>query len=251
MCSSDLTGLANLTTDWYTLGAIDESTPLVTLSVAGPVAATGINGVARDGRTLFLEAGHRSENGAVQPLGRLAPLDAWTNNNWRNLRFPTADLPRGTNTVRVVIDDKVPAADAIVVTPPRMTPMKTLQEFLGRDTVVALDFMVAFAFPCQHQVRAVNGLFERPEYRISPDYMATVLTSNTWQGWKTGGPLGVTDALYHEQIVPTYLKGKWAMDWGTLTKFTPWTAAEPAQLELGTATRSGWYTPGPMRSAPY
>ena len=249
--SSGATGLANLTTDWYTLGAIDESTPLVTLSVAGPVAATGINGVARDGRTLFLEAGHRSENGAVQPLGRLAPLDAWTNNNWRNLRFPTADLPRGTNTVRVVIDDKVPAADAIVVTPPRMTPMKTLQEFLGRDTVVALDFMVAFAFPCQHQVRAVNGLFERPEYRISPDYMATVLTSNTWQGWKTGGPLGVTDALYHEQIVPTYLKGKWAMDWGTLTKFTPWTAAEPAQLELGTATRSGWYTPGPMRSAPY
>ncbi|TWS23941.1 arabinosyltransferase [Tsukamurella sputi] len=249
--SSGATGLANLTTDWYALGTVDESTPLVTLSVAGPVAATGLNGVARDGRTLFLEAGHRAANGAVQPLGRLAPLDAWTNNNWRNLRFPTADLPRGTNTVRVVIDDKVPSPDAIVVTPPRMTPMKTLQEFLGRDTVVALDFMVAFAFPCQHQVRAVNGVFERPEYRISPDYMATILTSNTWQGWKTGGPLGVTDAMYHEQIVPTYLKGKWAMDWGTLTRFTPWTPAEPAQLQLGTATRSGWYTPGPMRSAPY
>ncbi|KXO92849.1 arabinosyltransferase domain-containing protein [Tsukamurella pulmonis] len=249
--SAGASGLANLTTDWYTLGAIDESTPLVTLSVAGPVAATGLNGVPREGRTLFLEAGHRSANGAVQPLGRLAPLDAWTNNNWRNLRFPTADLPRGANTVRVVIDDRVPSPDPVVVTPPRMTPMKTLQEFLGRDTVVALDFMVAFAFPCQHQVRAVNGVFERPEYRISPDYLATINTSNTWQGWKTGGPLGVTDAMYHEQIVPTYLKGKWAMDWGTLTKYTPWTAAEPAQLELGTTTRSGWYTPGPMRSAPY
>lgn len=249
--SAGASGLANLTTDWYTLGAIDESTPLVTLSVAGPVAATGLNGVPREGRMLFLEAGHRSANGAVQPLGRLAPLDAWTNNNWRNLRFPTADLPRGANTVRVVIDDRVPSPDPVVVTPPRMTPMKTLQEFLGRDTVVALDFMVAFAFPCQHQVRAVNGVFERPEYRISPDYLATINTSNTWQGWKTGGPLGVTDAMYHEQIVPTYLKGKWAMDWGTLTKYTPWTAAEPAQLELGTTTRSGWYTPGPMRSAPY
>ncbi|KXP08174.1 hypothetical protein AXK57_17035 [Tsukamurella pulmonis] len=249
--SAGASGLANLTTDWYTLGAIDESTPLVTLSVAGPVAATGLNGVPREGRTLFLEAGHRSANGAVQPLGRLAPLDAWTNNNWRNLRFPTADLPRGANTVRVVIDDRVPSPDPVVVTPPRLTPMKTLQEFLGRDTVVALDFMVAFAFPCQHQVRAVNGVFERPEYRISPDYLATINTSNTWQGWKTGGPLGVTDAMYHEQIVPTYLKGKWAMDWGTLTKYTPWTAAEPAQLELGTTTRSGWYTPGPMRSAPY
>ncbi|BDD84752.1 arabinosyltransferase A [Tsukamurella pulmonis] len=249
--SAGASGLANLTTDWYTLGAIDESTPLVTLSVAGPVAATGLNGVPREGRTLFLEAGHRSANGAVQPLGRLAPLDAWTNNNWRNLRFPTADLPRGANTVRVVIDDRVPSPDPVVVTPPRMTPMKTLQEFLGRDTVVALDFMVAFAFPCQHQVRAVNGVFERPEYRISPDYLATINTSNTWQGWKTGGPLGVTDAMYHEQTIPTYLKGKWAMDWGTLTKYTPWTAAEPAQLELGTTTRSGWYTPGPMRSAPY
>ncbi|GAA1074759.1 arabinosyltransferase domain-containing protein [Tsukamurella spumae] len=249
--SGGATGLANLTTDWYTLGAVTDRTPLITLSVAGSVAATGLNGIKRDGRTLYLEAGHRAANGTVQPLGRMIPIDAWTNNNWRNLRFPTADLPRGTDTVRVVIDDRVPSPDPVVLTPPRLTPMKTVQEFLGRDTVVSLDFMVAFAFPCQHQVRAINGVFERPEYRISPDYLATINTSNTWQGWKTGGPLGVTDAVYHEQVVPTYLRGKWAMDWGTLTRFTPWTPAEPAQLEIGSTTRSGWYTPGPMRSAPY
>ncbi|KXO99010.1 arabinosyltransferase domain-containing protein [Tsukamurella pseudospumae] len=249
--SGGATGLANLTTDWYTLGAVTDRTPLVTLSVAGSIAATGLNGVKRDGRTLYLEAGHRSANGAVQPLGRMTPIDAWTNNNWRNLRFPTADLPKGTDTVRVVIDDRVPSPDPVVLTPPRLTTMKTAQELLGRNTVVSLDFMVAFAFPCQHQVRALNGVFERPEYRISPDYLATINTSNTWQGWKTGGPLGVTDAVYHEQVVPTYLRGKWAMDWGTLTKFTPWTPAEPAQLEIGSTTRSGWYTPGPMRSAPY
>ncbi|KXP13971.1 arabinosyltransferase domain-containing protein [Tsukamurella pseudospumae] len=249
--SGGATGLANLTTDWYTLGAVTDRTPLVTLSVAGSIAATGLNGVKRDGRTLYLEAGHRSANGAVQPLGRMTPIDAWTNNNWRNLRFPTADLPKGTDTVRVVIDDRVPSPDPVVLTPPRLTTMKTAQELLGRNTVVSLDFMVAFAFPCQHQVRALNGVFERPEYRISPDYLATINTSNTWQGWKTGGPLGVTDAVYHEQVVPTYLRGKWAMDWGTLTQFTPWTPAEPAQLEIGSTTRSGWYTPGPMRSAPY
>lgn len=249
--SSGAAGLANVTTDWYTLGPITSSTPLVTMSVTGPVAATGINGVERDGRTLFLEAGRRAENGTVQPLGRLVPIDAWNNNNWRNLRFPTADLPRGTNTVRVVVDDRVPSADAIALTPPRMTSMKTAQEVFGRDTVVALDFMVAFAFPCQHQMRALNGVFERPEYRVSPDLGATISTSNTWEGWKTGGPLGVTDAMYHEQVVPSYLVGKWAMDWGTITKLAPWTKAEPAQLELGTATRNGWYTPGPMRSANY
>ncbi|GAA1006677.1 arabinosyltransferase domain-containing protein [Nocardiopsis tropica] len=249
--SAGAPGLANVTTDWYALGQITDRTPLVTLSVVGPVAATGLNGVKRDGRTLFLEAGRRAPDGGVQPLGRFVPIDAWSNNNWRNLRFPTADLPAGTNTVRVVVDDPVPSPDAIAFTPPRMTTMRTAQEVFGRDTVVALDFMVAFAFPCQHQTRAVNGVFERPEYRVSPDVGATISTSNTWQGWKTGGPLGVTDAMYHEQVVPSYLQNKWAMDWGTITKFTPWTKAEPAQLELGTTTRNGWYTPGPMRSANY
>ncbi|WP_019201653.1 arabinosyltransferase domain-containing protein [Tsukamurella sp. 1534] len=245
------TGLANLTTDWYQLGPITDRTPLVTLSVAGSAAATGLNGVPRPGRTLMLEAGRRSADGAVQPLGRLAPLDAWSGADWRNLRFPTENLPRGANTVRVVIDDPVPSSEFVAITPPRMTTMSTAQEVFGRDTVVALDFMVAFAFPCQRQVRAVNGVFERPEYRIAPDAGATRTTSNTWQGWKTGGPLGVTDAMYHEQIVPSYLKGKWAMDWGTITRYTPWTKAEPAQLDIGSATRSGWYTPGPMRSADY
>lgn len=249
--SAGAPGLANVTTDWYTLGPITDRTPLVTLSVVGPVTTTGLNGVGRTGRTMFLEAGHRADNGAVQPLGRMVPIDAWASNNWRNLRFPTADLPRGTNTVRVVVDDKVPSPDSIAFTPPRMTSMRTAQEVFGRDTVVSLDFMVAFAFPCQHQMRAVGGVFERPEFRVSPDVGATTSTSNTWEGWKTGGPLGVTDAMFHEQVVPSYLTGKWAMDWGTITRLTPWTKAEPAQLEHGTATRSGLYTPGPMRSANY
>ncbi|MGU3436089.1 arabinosyltransferase domain-containing protein [Actinomycetes bacterium M1A6_2h] len=249
--SSGAQGLANLTTDWYATAPITDRTPLVTLSVAGSVAATGTNGVQRPGRTLFLEAGLQDPSGAVQPLARLTPIDAWTTTDWRNLRFPTADLPPGTNVVRVVIDDPVPSPDFVALTPPRMSTMSTVQEAIGRDTTVSMDFIVAFAFPCQHQMRAVDGVFERPEYRISPDYQATVQTTNTWQGWKTGGPLGVSDAVYHEQVVPTYLKGRWDIDWGTITKFDPWSPAEPAQLELGTETRNGWETPGPMRSAPY
>ncbi|GAB3135513.1 arabinosyltransferase domain-containing protein [Tsukamurella serpentis] len=249
--SAGATGLANVTTDWYALGTVTDRTPLVTMSVVGPVAATGIKGIKRDGRTLFLEAGRREPGGQVRALGRMVPIDAWANNNWRNLRFPTADLPPGTDTVRVVIDDRVPSPDSIAFTPPRLTTMRTAQEVFGRDTPVLLDFMVAFAFPCQHQMRAVNGVFERPEYRISPDFGATLSTSNTWQGWKTGGPLGVTDAMFHEQVVPSYLVGKWEMDWGTITRFTPWTKAQPAQVQIGSTVRNGWYTPGPMRSAPY
>ncbi|MDF0531529.1 arabinosyltransferase domain-containing protein [Tsukamurella sp. 8F] len=249
--SNGAVGPANLTTGWYSLPARTDRTPLVTLSVAGSVAATGLNKAQKPGRTLSLQAGRAAPDGHVTPLGSLKPIDAWDAPWWRNLRFPTASLPKGTNTVRVVIDDKTPSPNFVALTPPRMTSMRTAQEVFGRDTVVLADFMVAFAFPCQHQMRALGGVFETPEYRISPDFNATRQTSNTWQGWKTGGPLGFTDATMQEQVVPSYLRGNWYIDWGTITKLTPWMKTEPAQFQHGEATRSGWYTPGKMRSAPY
>lgn len=250
--SQGASGPANLTTDWYSVPDRTDRTPLITMSVAGSVAATGLHGVPKQGRTLHLELGHAEPDGTVRPVGApLVPIDVWSAPNWRNLRFPTAAMPAEVNAARVVIDDPQASPDFVAITPPRMSSMRTVQEVLGRDTVVAIDFMVAFGFPCQHQMRAVNGVWEVPEYRISPDYAATVNTSNTWQGWKTGGPLGITDAMLHEQMVPTYLKGSWDIDWGTITRFRPWDPAPPAQLQIGEVRRSGLYTPGPMRVEPY
>jgi arabinosyltransferase B len=250
--SQGATGPANLSTDWYSLPARTDRTPLVTMSVAGSVAATGLHGVHKDGRTLKLELGHVGADGVVHPVGApMVPIDVWAAPNWRNLRFPTAGIPAQVNAARVVIDDPVASPDFVAITPPRLTSMRTADEVLGRDTVIAIDFMVAFAFPCQHQMQAVNGIWEVPQFRISPDYNATVQTTDTWEGWKTGGPLGITDAMLHEQMVPTYLRGSWEIDWGTITRLRPWVAAEPARLQHAEVRRGGMWTPGPMRDAPY
>jgi arabinosyltransferase B len=48
----------------------------------------------------------------------------------------------------------------------------------------------------------------------------------------------------------TYLSHDWGRDWGSLRKFDTLVKAEPAQLDLGTATRSGWWSPGEIRIKP-
>ena len=51
----------------------------------------------------------------------------------------------------------------------------------------------------------------------------------------------------------TYLNRDWGRDWGSLRRFdtTPEAAdAEPAVLDLGTATRSGLWSPGSIRYKP-
>jgi arabinosyltransferase C len=48
--------------------------------------------------------------------------------------------------------------------------------------------------------------------------------------------------------VPTYLREDWFRDWGALQKLTLlYPDATPARLELGTATRSGMWSPAPLR----
>jgi arabinosyltransferase C len=63
-----------------------------------------------------------------------------------------------------------------------------------------------------------------------------------------GGPLGITELLVRADPVPTYLEHDWFRDWGALQRLTPWyPAAQPARLDLGTATRSGLWSPAPLR----
>lgn len=45
----------------------------------------------------------------------------------------------------------------------------------------------------------------------------------------------------------TYLSRDWGRDWGSLRKFDTIVNAQPADLQLGTATRSGWWSPGQIR----
>jgi arabinosyltransferase C len=48
--------------------------------------------------------------------------------------------------------------------------------------------------------------------------------------------------------LPTYLKDDWFRDWGALQQLTPYYPnARPARLDLGSATRSGLWSPAPLR----
>jgi arabinosyltransferase B len=45
----------------------------------------------------------------------------------------------------------------------------------------------------------------------------------------------------------TYLSDDWGRDWGSLRKFDTIVDAPPAELELGSAVRSGLWKPGEIR----
>ena len=113
-----------------------------------------------------------------------------------------------------------------------------------------MDWMVGLVFPCQHPMLHANGVTEVPNYRLSPDYPAKLQNPDTWQEGKNGGLLGITDLLLRAHVMPTYLSDDWGRDWGSLRRFDTVTAAQPAHIDLNTATRTGLWSPGPIRIAP-
>lgn len=74
--------------------------------------------------------------------------------------------------------------------------------------------------------------------------------TDTWEDGTNGGLLGITDLLLRAHVMATYLSRDWGRDWGSLRKFDTIVNAQPAQLDLGTATRSGWWSPGQIRIKP-
>ncbi|MGV9802973.1 arabinosyltransferase C-terminal domain-containing protein, partial [Mycobacterium sp. NPDC003449] len=48
----------------------------------------------------------------------------------------------------------------------------------------------------------------------------------------------------------TYLSDDWGRDWGSLRRLDTIVDARPARIDLGTATRSGMWSPGPIRYEP-
>ena len=95
-----------------------------------------------------------------------------------------------------------------------------------------------------------NGVTEVPRFRITPDYTAKKQDTDTWEDGLNGGLLGVSDLLLRAHVMPTYLSRDWGRDWGSLRRFETIIDAPPAEIELGTATRSGLWSPGHMRIEP-
>ncbi|MBY0441098.1 MAG: arabinosyltransferase domain-containing protein [Mycobacteriaceae bacterium] len=242
-----------LTSAWYQLPQPDHEHPLVVVTAAGKIAGNSVLYGHTDGQTVVLEYGKPGPDGTVTPTGRLVPDDLYGEQPkaWRNLRFARDNVPTDATAVRVVADDlSLTPDDWIAVTPPRVPDLRSLQEYVGSTQPVLLDWAVGLAFPCQQPMLHANGVTDIPKFRITPDYTAKKQDTDTWEDGANGGLLGITDLLLRAQVMATYLSHDWGRDWGSLRKFDTIVSAQPAQLELGAVTRTGWWSPGKIRVGP-
>lgn len=240
-----------LTSAWYQLPPDDGGHPLVVVTAAGTIAGNSVLNGRTDGQTVELEYAKPGPDGGPVPAGRIEPYDLGPAPSWRNLRFARSQIPGDATAVRIIAEDRsLSLGDWIAVTPPRVPELRTVQQFVGSTQPVLMDWAVGLAFPCQQPMLHADGVTEVPAFRITPDYTAKKQDTDTWQDGRNGGLLGITDLLLRARVMATYLSADWGRDWGSLRRFDTVVDAAPAELALGRATRSGLWTPGPIRIKP-
>lgn len=242
---------AELETSWYDLPSSSEERPLLVASVAGRIKHHDINGIEQEGNELELQYG-RKTSGGVQKLGAVEMLDQGPTPQWRNLRYPVADLPDEADVVRLVAKDtSLAEKDWMAVTPLRNPKLVELNTMFDSETPGLLDWTVAFQYPCQRPFYHHAGVDEIPEYRIMPDAPGKQKLSG-FMDFLGGGSLAPVEAVNTSYEVPGYLKGDWQRDWGSVAKYERRTnsageAPALAQVDIAENTRWGLYTPGPMK----
>ncbi len=244
---------SRLTSAWYQLPKPDDGHPLLVVTAAGKIAGRSVLHGRTSGQTVVLEYGRPGAGGDIVPAGRLTPYDLYGEQPkaWRNLRFARSEMPADAGAVRVVAEDlSLTPDDWLAVTPPRVPELRSVQEYVGSSQPVLMDWAVGLAFPCQHPMLHVNGVTEIPRFRITPDYNAKKQDTDTWEDGVNGGLLGITDILLRAHVMATYLSRDWGRDWGSLRKFDTIVSAQPAQLQLSSVSRSGWWSPGKIRIGP-
>jgi len=229
---------AHLRSGWYRLPARDNARPLLVVSASGRF----------DPREVQVQWATDDEAASGHPGGWSQFADIGASPAWRNLRLPLSEIPGTATQIRLVANDEDLAPQHwIALTPPRIPQLRTLQDVVGSQNPVLLDWLVGLAFPCQRPFGHQNGVDETPKWRILPDRFGAEANSPVMDN-NGGGPLGVTELLVNATTMATYLKDDWSRDWGSLQRLTPYYPnAQPASLELGTATRSGLWNPAPLR----
>ncbi|GEE00420.1 arabinosyltransferase A [Gordonia spumicola] len=233
---------ANLTSGWYRMPADYKDHPLLTFSVAGIFGSDAL-------RIEFTNdpVSASTHDADLTPSSDMTMIDPGPRPSWRNVRIDTPSLPTGVTAVRIVADDSNLSDDRfIAVTPPRLPTMSTLEDVVGDTDPVHVDWTSGLVFPCQRPYNFHAGVVEIPKWRVKPgaDLSAAV---STWQGYFGGGPLGWIEVSQQADTIATYLRGDIGRDWGALEKYTPFDDAVPATIDHSTATRSGLWSPAPIR----
>src|SRR5581483_7640686 len=225
---------AALRSAWYRLPPRAQAGPLLVVSAAGRF----------DPREVKLE--WAGDDGTV--TGSASFGDVGSPPAWRNLRLPMAAIPDSATQVRLTAKDEDLAPQHwIALTPPRLPRMRTLQDVVGSHEPVMLDWLVGLDFPCQKPFGHDDGVTEVPKWRILPDRFGDEANSPVMDNIG-GGPLGITQLLFRATTVATYLNHDWFRDWGSLQRLWLWyPKATPARIDLGSATRSGLWSPAPLR----
>ncbi|MDQ4011815.1 MAG: arabinosyltransferase domain-containing protein [Actinomycetota bacterium] len=241
--SADGPGIGDMRTTWYALpaGAGDGRAPVV-ISVAGTLSAT---------TPLVAEFGRRTERGYEVidqiPIGGRATAPG---PGWRDYRLGLAGRPAaGADTVRLIATDADVTEDGwLLFSAPRVPVLSSMTDLVAPTPPVFLDWPVGFVHPCVRPLEIRNGIAEIPQYRLLPDERLANY-SKTWSSRDAGGPIGWLQLLATEREVPSYLKENWETDWGKLMVFRPRVSdAEAPTLRTATEVRSGWWSPGPLRS---
>ena len=224
---------AALRSAWYRLPR-DEAGPVLVVSAAGRF----------DPREVQVQWAGDDE----KVTGSASFADVGSPPAWRNLRLPMSAIPDDATQIRLTAtDDDLAPQHWIVLTPPRIAHLRTLQEVVGSEDPVLLDWLVGMAFPCQRPFGHNDGVVEVPRWRILPDRFGAEANSPVMDNLG-GGPLGITELLLRATTVATYLNDDWSRDWGSLQRLTLYyPEVKPARLDLGSATRSGPWSPAPMR----
>lgn len=229
---------ARMRSGWYKLPPRDQTGPLLVVAAAGRFSQGEVR----------VEYATDSQAAAGKIAGAVGFADVGAAPAWRNLRAPMAAIPPDATLIRIVAtDDDLAPQHWIALTPPRIPKLRSLQDVVGSKDPVMLDWLVGLAFPCQRPFGHNNGVTEVPKWRILPDRFGAEANSPVMD-YLGGGPLGITELMFKATPVPTYLKDDWFRDWGSLQQFTQYYPdAQPAQIDLGTATRSGLWSPAPLR----
>lgn len=245
---------AEATSAWYQLPPRTPERPLVTVAAAGAIWYYEEDGSFNYGQSLKLQWGVHRPDGTYQALDQVQPIDIFQQKAWRNLRFPLSWAPPEANVVRIVADDPNLSEDQwFAFTAPRVPVLQTASEFLGSDTPVLMDIATAANFPCQRPASQHLGVAELPEYRILPNFKQMVASSNQWQSAEDGGPFLFIQALLRTATIPTYLRGDWYRDWGSIERYIRVVPSEEAPnpvIEEGTTRVFGWSRGGPIRALP-